>query len=331
MKTALAPLLVTALSFAVVAPAAAQAQDVDSLYRAGATAFQQQRVFEAIEILGRVAAADPGYRDVQLLLGQSYLVAGLHRAAKQHFERAFEADPSNGLAAFLLGLSLHQAARYYEAAEVLAQAHALAPENPHPLIYRSLALLKLGRLDEARSEIDSALAIAPREATARAAAAEVELAQGQFDRAGERLETLLREAPENVEYRLLYARTLYEGGRPSDAVPVLRQLADAPPPRSDVLYLLAQALLRSGDTEAGRAALARFKEQKAVEERMRVLEAKVSTEPDDAEARLEFVRLLLDHGLRNAAVPHLAVLQKALPGDPRVRQLGLELGRRPGG
>ena len=60
---------------------------------------------------------------------------------------------------------------------------------------------------------------------------------------------------------------------------------------------------------------------------MRVLEAKVSTDPDDSESRIEFVRLLLDHSLHNVAVPHLAVLQRALPGDSRVRELATKLER----
>ena len=61
---------------------------------------------------------------------------------------------------------------------------------------------------------------------------------------------------------------------------------------------------------------------------MRVLEARVSTDPGDAEARIEFVSLLLEHGLESAAVPHLAMLRKALPGDPRGRELAARLERR---
>ena len=126
---------------------------------------------------------------------------------------------------------------------------------------------------------------------------------------------------------MLLGRVLFEAGRASEAVPVLREVLKAAPDRNDVLYLLAQALLRSGDTEAGRAALARFMKQNAREEELRVLQAAVSLDKDDTESRIQLVRLLLDARRVRAALPHLAVLQELLPGDPRIQALTEELER----
>lgn len=300
--------------------------DLERSYRAGVEAFRAGRTHQALELLGAVEAADPGYRDVQLLLGQACLVAGLHLPAKRHFERALAADPANGHAAFLLGLSLHLAARYFEAAETLGRAHELAPQNPHPLIYRGLALLRLGRPGEARGAIEAALARAPGEPTARAALAELELAEGRLEEAERLVRQVLDEAP-TPESRILLGRVVLAAGRPAEAAVIFRGILASGSERADVLYLLAQSLLRGGETEAGRAAMERFQARKALEERVRVLEAALKTDPGDLESRIRLVRLLLDHRQPAGALLHLATLRELAPGDPRIATLGAELER----
>lgn len=308
-------------------PGFALGQGVEDLYRAGAEALQAGNATRAIELLNAVAAQNPNYRDVQMMLGQSYLVASRHREAKQHFEQVVRADPQNGLASFFLGFSLYQSARYVEALDVLDRARALAPSNPNPAIYRGLSFLKTGRPDEARNEIAAALEIAPEEPTAQAAMAELELAEGDPLGAEARLLDVVRQMP-SVDHRILLARAILEGGRPAEAVPLLLQLDDELPDRSDVLYLLAQALLRGGETERGRTQLERFKKQRGIEERLRVLEAEVSTDPENTATRLELVRLLIDNEQPARAHSHLAVLERQLPGDPRLDALRRDLTRR---
>lgn len=310
--------------------AAAAAQDLEQLYQAGRRAFASGNVEEAAELLSTVADANPRYRDVEVLLGQAFLAAGRQLDAKKVFERALAADPGNAHAAFLLGLALHQAARYFEAAEALERAHELAPSNPHPLIYRGLSLLELGRPDEARDAVDAALELAPRDPTARTALAELELAAGRYASA----EALAREVLEErgagvLEASILLGRILIAGGRPDEAVPVLREALAAPGAGSGATYLLAQALLRSGDAEAGRSAMERFKAEKALEEEVKVLEAALAADPGDVESRIRLARLLLDHGHHRSSLNHFMVLRKLVPGDPRVHALGVELGWQP--
>lgn len=321
-----------AMFLAVSFSAAATAQGLEDLYQSGRQAFESGRTFEALELLGAVEAADPGFRDIQLLLGQACLVAQLHQPAKRHFERAVAAEPANPHAAFLLGLALHQGARSFEAAEALARARDLAPANPFPRAYRGLALLALGRPGEARLEIEAALDLAPEEAVVRLALAELELAEGDLTGAEIRVRDLLAEAP-SAEATILLGRVLVAAGRSAEAVVVLREGPSAAASggrfdeRSEVLYLLGQALLRSSDTAAGREVLARFKARKAFEEDVRVLEAALKRDPDDIEARIRLVRLLLGHRQTDAVVLHLATLERQAPDDPRVRQLARELNR----
>ena len=311
---------------ALLLPSSLWGQGLDDLYRAGAEAFQRGDAQRAIEMLSTVAAQQPGHRDVQMLLGQSYLVASRPREAKQHFEAALRADPQNGLATFLLGFSLYQAARYVEAIEVLERARDLAPGNPNPSIYRGLSWLKTGQPEEARIELIQALDLAPDDPTAQAAMAELELSEGDAAGAEARLGSVVQTMP-TVEHRLLLARARLESGRPEDAVPLLRQLDDELPERSDVLYLLAQSLLRSGQTDAGRSILERFRRQRAVEERLRVLEATVSTSPEDHASRLELTRLLIDDGQANRARDHLRILERQVPSESQLKGLRQDLAR----
>ena len=323
--------LATMLALALAASAAAgHAQDLESLYRAGFEAFRTGETHKALELLGTVAAADADYRDVQLLLGQSCLAAGLPSAAKQHFERVLEADPGNGHAAYLLGLALYQAARYFEAARAFERARELAPQNPYPSIYRGLALLRLGHPDEARGEIETALASAPEEPAARNALAELELAAGELDSAEQIARGVIADLPatqERFEATLLLGRIVYQAGRPAEAAAIFRQALTEGPERSDVLYLLSQALLRSGEAEAGQAFLERFRTRKALEEQVRVLEAAIKADPDHPEPRIRLVRLLLEHRQTGSALRHLPVLRRLAPGDPRVRALDEEVER----
>lgn len=317
--------MAAAALLACLLPALAPAQqgDTDARYQAGLEAFRGRRPQEAIESLAPLVADRPAYRDAQLLLGQSYLLVGMERQAKQQFEQILQRQPDDGQVAFLVGFSLYRAARWFEAVAALDRAHALARANPYPRLYRGLAKLKLGDPVAARSDIQAALLLAPDDDTVQAAAAELEFAEGHFHAAELRLRPLADRSGD-VAHRILLARALLEQGEAAKAVEVLAPVDDT---RSDLLYVRSQALLRSGDREAGRQELARFRDRKKIEERLRLLEATVSTDPDDAEARIELAGLLIDEGLEGAARLQLAALRRLLPGDARVSALAKRLDR----
>lgn len=295
--------------------------EVEQRYQAGARALQQGDALTALNLLGSVAAQDAAYKDVQMLLGQSCLLAGLPRPAKQHFEAAFEQQPGNGQAAFFLGYSLYESARYFEAAETLQTARRLAPQNPLPRIYRGLALLRLGDAEKAAAEVKAGLAMAPGDPTGELALAELDLAAGKHDQAVARIRSVLRRSPQGIDGKVLLGRALLEGGKAEEAVPVFEDLVSSQPPRSDLLYLLGQAQLRSGDREGGRATMRQFRELQGVESEVRLLELDVNLDPDDAETRLRLVSLMLEHGMEASALPHVAALERQLPGDPRLEVL----------
>ncbi len=317
----LATALLGALLVCLPAAAPAQQADIEARYQAGVAAFRAGRPHEALGALGAVVAERPDFRDAQLLLGQTCLLVGRERQAKQQFEQILARQPDNGQVAFLLGFSLYRASRWVEAVAALDRAHALARANPYPRLYRGLARLRLGDPDAAREDIQAALRLAPDDDAVQAAAAELELAEGRFDAAALRLRPLV-ERTADVEQSILLARALLEGGDAGGAVAVLAPIEAR---RSDLHYVRAQALLRSGERQRGRQELARFRERKQVEERLRLLEATVSTDPGDLGARLELTGLLLDEGQPGAAGLHLAALYRLLPGDPRVAALARRL------
>ena len=315
------------LALGVAGSASAQPRDLETRYRRGVEALQRGDLMVALGTLGAVAAEDASFADVQLLLGQASLAAGLEEAAKDHIERALAQDPRNGFAAFLLGFTLHRAARYHEAVEALDRARELAPENPNPLVYRGLALLELGRSKEAAADLEAALARAPGDATAATGMAELELGRGDFAAAERRLRAVLAQAPAELETRLLLARVLFESQRPAEAVPILEALAAELPFRSDALHLLAQSLLRSGRREEGQRSLARFRELKENEERTKVLEVRLKSTPGDVDGRLELIELYLEGGHPGGALPHLAALERLASGDPRVAAVAARVER----
>ena len=313
------------LACLAAAPAAGQ-PELDPRYESGVAAFRAGRPLEALEALEALVAERPGYRDAQLLLGQSCLMVGLERQAKRHFEQIVARQPDNGQAAFLLGFSLYRASRWFEAVAALDRAHELARANPYPRLYRGLARLKLGEVEAAGADIQAALRLAPDDAAVAAAAAELDFARGEFAAAEKRLRPLVQETG-TVEQRILLARALLELDRPGEAVAVLEPAGDR---RSDVLYVRAQSLLRGGEADRGRQELARFRQRKAVEEKLRLLEATANTDPDDAASRLELAGLLVDDGQPAAALLQLAALRRLLPGDPRVAALAARIdGLRP--
>ena len=295
----------SALALTCLLSANAVADELETQYESGARALAQGSLLAAIDELRSVARQDPGYRNVLTLLGKSYLSIGDHRAAKQVFDRALELRPNDGEATLLLGFSLYQEARYFEAARALGRAVELSPGHPLPRMYHGLSLLNLGQVEQAREELEVALQLVPHDRVARGANARLDLAVGNYSAAETAARDLLREQPDDVETLILLGRVLMESGRAADAIAPLRRAADSVgTARSDVLYLLAQAQLRSGNREAGEETLKLFELVKEKEERLRLLRATVSTDPGNMAARAELVRLLQEFGLNQLAQLH---------------------------
>lgn len=315
----------------LVGPMPSRAQITqEGVAASGVRALQQGRTQEALVLLDRAVKERPQDLRLRMLLGQANLAAGLWVPAKQQFETILEMQPGHPLAAFLRGFALYQASRYHEAAEALASAARLAPGNPNPKSYRGRALIQLGRPEEARRQLNAALSLAAGDPVARIGLAELELADGRAEEAEAMLRDILAEDPGGpvaVEARVLLSRALIDAGRAREAVADLRVMVEQIPHRSDLLYLLAQSLLRSGESEEGGEVLARFRHQKALEERIRLLDATVGTESRGRDERIELVKLLLENGQPGTAALRLAPLLRQWPDDREVQALAREIER----
>lgn len=300
--------------------------DLPGLYQTGIAALQQGQAVRALQSFQAIAAVDPTFADVQMFLGQSHLVLGQYRDAKKYFEIVVKAQPANGHAAYLLGFSLFESARYVEAVEILERASALAPDIPHPFVYRGLSYLRMGQLEAARENILTADGMAPDDLVAQTAVAELELAEGDYSSAEKRMRAVIEKVP-SVDNKLLLAQAILKGGNPLGAVSMLQELDDTLPDRSDVLYLLAQCQLRGGESDRGKSTLERFKKQRGTEERIRVLEAGLSTGKADPKARVELTRLLIAGEQKGKAGHHLSILERTLSSDPAIARLKKELAK----
>ncbi len=303
-------------------PAArSQGADPEAAFQAGVQALRAGQVYDAIERLRLAELARPDDPQLQVLLGQAHLAAGLWVPARRNFEAALAADPGDGLAAFMVGYTLYLSARYPEAEEALARAQTMARDNPNPTIYRALALLRLGQLDEAELQLDLAGRAARDDPAALRGLAEIALARDDLEAALGHAAAAASRAPTDVETRILLGQIQLRRGEAAAALPDLERLANEHSNRSDVLYVYSQVLLRSGRREAGRQAVERFRTQKAVEERIRLLEAELSVDPGNLERRLDLVEALLSNGQPGTARIHLGPAVRDHPGDPRVQTL----------
>jgi tetratricopeptide (TPR) repeat protein len=124
---------------------------------------------EAIELLGRARALDPG--DARCQIG--------------------------------LGVALQRAGRHKEALEPLERARNSFPEDPAPLVHASLSLLALGKAELSLQAASEACALAPRLPQAHLAHGQALMALDQPARAEQAFTTALQYAPKWTDILIL--------------------------------------------------------------------------------------------------------------------------------
>jgi Flp pilus assembly protein TadD len=145
-------------------------------------------------------------------------------AAAAAFRQALEIAPDLAIARLNLGIALFYAGQTDEARREIEAARPLLPDRPHPDYLLGLIERLAGNTAEARAAFTRALALD---------ASDVGIA---------------------VNLGQLYA----EERRFDEALGLLRRAVEAEPYNATAAYALAMALLRSGSTEEGTAAMTRF-------------------------------------------------------------------------
>jgi tetratricopeptide (TPR) repeat protein len=105
------------------------AGDVYDWFRRGCQLLDDGHPAAAVELLTRVAAAEPSSRHVRETLGRARLAARRYAEAEADFAALVAAQPDDDYAQLGLGLALARQGRFRESAEHLALAVAMRPDR----------------------------------------------------------------------------------------------------------------------------------------------------------------------------------------------------------
>lgn len=140
---------------------AAQADHFRALQFLAVIALESGRTQEAIDLLSRACAIDPGSAQVHNNLGVALGRMQRHADALQSYERALDLDPDYAECHYNRGNALRDLGRYADALPSYERAIALAPSAAAAHNEHGSMLQRLGRSADALVSHDRALALQP--------------------------------------------------------------------------------------------------------------------------------------------------------------------------
>ena len=219
-----------------------------------------------------VAPDDP---NAHYLLGRARRMAADANAAEASFRRALELAPGHGDALLALAGLLLDEGKYAEADNVFQELATRGGSSVQGRLGRVEALVALGRLDDAQVQLDA-------------------LPETQRNTAG---------------YRLSAARVALAGGKPGDALSLLRPLVDAQADKIQVMTLYGDALYAAEQVDSAAGAY----------------EAALAIDPELPEALLGRADIHLRADRVKDALPLLQTVKETLP--KRIRPPALQARR----
>jgi tetratricopeptide (TPR) repeat protein len=312
--------LATIAAFAVLAWALQRGAGENPVDRAwwhtdrGVALARQERTDEARTEFEAALAANPGFVDAHVHLGDLLYAAGDREGALEHFLPVFQARPYRTdlmmkAAAILMELRRHEEAsklleggtrilpdspeaafeygrvlielgRDEEAVEALTRSLALGPGSAPTLTNRGIALARLGRHDEAVRDLEEAAELDRFSPETHFHLGNSLHALGRWEEAVEAYEQARRAGAAYVEPRVHLGNLYNERGRWQDAIRCYEEALRIAPDHVTARYNLAGSL-----GNAGRLA-----------EAAEVLERALEVEPANSlcQARLRQIRSMLD-------------------------------------
>jgi tetratricopeptide (TPR) repeat protein/4-amino-4-deoxy-L-arabinose transferase-like glycosyltransferase len=215
---------------------------------------QQQ---EAIEELTAAVRLRPDHADAHAALG--VLLRGEGRTAESlaHFREAVRHAPDSFEARTNLGLALMEAGRPGEAVAEHRRAIAMAPDLASPHNNLAMALLQAGGTSDAVSEYRAALALDPGYVEAHVNLAMTLARSREFDEAFLHFREAVRLQPDSHEVRLRFGGALCDAGRTEEGIEQYEAALRLLPDSVDALSLAAQAYARAGRLAEAVASLER--------------------------------------------------------------------------
>ncbi len=301
---------------------AQQPQNVDAIYYLACVEQANSRTEAAVALLAQAARVAPQRADVQRQLALATGDLGAFDDSAAAWDRYLKLEPDDDVARRERGLIAFQRGRFQQGFAELSRFVARHPDDP-------VGRFELGAAEnkddptEALHEFDRALALDAKFAAAHSARGSLYYQMGNPEAAAADLETAASLRPDNAIYLDRLGQAYLALDRTGDAVRVLRKAAAFAPDDSKMQLHLARALADAGEEAESKAAMDRFRrlgpavnravpgglvdylslspEQRRADYLARV-ERQVHQRPEDAQALLNYLCLLLEEGDANRAV-----------------------------
>ncbi len=249
----------------------------------------RSRVREAAQVLAR---DHPGSFEAQSLLAFLDQRDGRLKEAAVGFEKASTLHPWNSEVHGALITVLLDAGALEGAAQRLAQLKKLAPSLALTVFLEGLVHYRRGHLIEADQALASVIAGGLETPETLRLSGEVSLRLGNLGRAESLARQLLAKAPNLLTGHKLLGATHLAGNAPEKALAVLAPVAHHPAVTPEILALIGEALVRTGDTAKGVAFIDAALARNPASLPMKLAAAQARVRAGDAAAGLSLVEEL---------------------------------------
>lgn len=243
----------------------------DLLSALGESYFRADNVNEAMDAFQQVVAKQPSAHAYGFL-GLSHASLGRFDQARQDFENGLKLDPGNSFCLFNLGYIAQQQADNTKAINIYLKVLHTDPDFPNALLQLATLRIQAKQFPEAEQLLQRYIRVARNPATGYYKLAMVERELRKPDAAKSDLATFQslsrNAAPKTFAYEDLFdyldnRSRLSAHARNQQDVSDLQDQLKKHPDQPEVLYLLAQVYLRSGQIDQARSTVAQLDQEKS--------------------------------------------------------------------
>lgn len=215
---------------------------------------------EAVHVAEKATRLHPGNLEAQRLYLRVLVLNGDSAPARPLARKLLAAHPHDFDFLYLSGILENQAGQYEAASAHLQQAVTLDPNHYNARFNLGVALLALKKFPEAREQLAKAIELGGTEPEIRFKYATALREVGETELAKQQLDLYQKQLQANQRHALAASKTAQgdkelSTGDPQKAVADYREAIEANPDDAQIVYKLALALDRTGDTTAERTAL----------------------------------------------------------------------------
>lgn len=321
--------------------------DADVLYDLAVVKLKTGKGIEAIALLAQASASHPERADIQLLLAQSTSRLGYFEDSIQAWNKYLALKPADQ--AGRRERAFAQSAIGQDSEGAMATLVAFTQNHPTDPVghYELGTALTASDPERAARELSRAIQLDPGLTSAYVARGLLAYRRGDSGAAIRDFSAAAKQQPENARILDRLGETYLATDRVSDALPVLRKASQIAPDDPSVLLHLGRALTKSGQRETAAGIFARYRtvqqsttnaphesglveflslppgEQQA---RYRAgVERTVAAQPENAEAQVRYLELLLSDGEKARAAQVCEKILQLRPDEQALAAAGRAL------